>query len=221
MNMFKSTPYFSPPTLLIGSKHGKALPQVYVFHNSLNSVLAICVYVTIHWGIENLPMAISSIKNNPHFSTASSSSVWLGPGHCLTNLCWNFCAWSCVGLVPVTAAAMRYDCDDHIMSGSQHFTEVFLTFRFLSFLTLLRYFLSCGESSGGGEGVNIDVLWWLTTPFSQYSKQSCIPPLHWPLQKEASLTRTKEEYRISLRAPKFYVFLSLVFWLGCLIFFKA
>lgn len=150
---------FSSPTPLICSQHGKALPQVYVFHNSLNSVLAICVYVAIHWGIENLPMSISSIKNNPHLPTASSSSYGLGPGNCFTNLCWNFCARSCIGLVPVTAAAMKYYCDDHIMSGSQHFTEVFLTFQFLSFsIPFLSYFLSCGESSGGEEEVNIDVL---------------------------------------------------------------
>ena len=62
----------------------------------------------------------------------------------------------------MTADAMKYYCDDHIMSGSQHFTEVFLSFKvffFLSFLIpFLSYFLSCGESSGGEERVNIDVL---------------------------------------------------------------
>lgn len=64
----------------------------------------------------------------------------------------------------MTAAAMRYDCDNHFMSRSQDFTEFFPTFGFfflsffsLSFLMpLLRYFLSCGDSSGGGEVVNID-----------------------------------------------------------------
>lgn len=106
---------------------------VCLFTNALIQVSAanMCVHKAgmIHWNVGNLPLAMSSIKNEPHFPGNSpvlmARQLDVGPSwiSCILSILGLFLlALSCVGLVQGTRAVATLSSNKHFMCRGHHFT---------------------------------------------------------------------------------------------------
>lgn len=103
-----------------------------LFTNALIQVSAanMCVHKAgmIHWNVGNLPLAISSIKNEPPFPGNSPVLIArqydVGPSwiSCILSILGFLLALSCIGLVQGTRAVATLSSNKHFVCRRHHFT---------------------------------------------------------------------------------------------------